>query len=120
MLKKSASFVLASLNGSTLSRSVSESGTLDGSFRSPRPITRANGRTKCGTYLLASSLAAALSAEWRVLARRGRAGEKSGLFEHSTGAFLLSVTGKACRTPKLFALAVVHRSSFDRLRLIPV
>ena len=28
------------------------------------------------------SLAAALPAEWRVLARRGWAGEKSGLFEH--------------------------------------
>ena len=38
--------------------------------------------TKCGTYLLASSLAAALPAERRVLARRGWAGEMSGLFEH--------------------------------------
>ena len=38
--------------------------------------------TKCGMYLLASSLAAALPAERRVLARRGWAGEKSGLFEH--------------------------------------
>ena len=53
MLKKSASGVLASLRGST--------------FRSVR---------------LTSSLAAALPAERRVLARRGWAGETSGLFEH--------------------------------------
>ena len=53
MLKKSASGVLASFIGST--------------YRSVR---------------LASSLAAALPAERRVLARRGWAGEKSGLFEH--------------------------------------
>ena len=33
-------------------------------------------------YLLAASLAAALPAERRVLARRGWAGEKSGHFEH--------------------------------------
>jgi len=30
-------------------------------------------------------LAAALPAEWRVLARRGWAGENCGLFEHSAG-----------------------------------
>ena len=40
--------------------------------------------TKCGMYLLGPSLAAALPAERRVLARRGLAGEKSGLFEHPT------------------------------------
>ena len=53
MLKKSASVALASLRGST--------------YRSVR---------------LASSLAAALPAERRVLARRGWAGENRGLFEH--------------------------------------
>jgi hypothetical protein len=73
MLKKSASFVLASLRGSEL---------LEGIFRSPRSMLRANGHTKCGWYLLASSLAEALPAEWRVLARRGWEGEMSGLFEH--------------------------------------
>ena len=31
--------------------------------------------------------AAALPAERRILARRGRVGEKSGLFEHSVGGF---------------------------------
>mgnify|MGYP001221645659 CR=1 FL=1 len=52
MLKKSASGVLpASLRGSE---------ALEGIFRSPRSILRANGHTKCGWYLLASSLAAAL------------------------------------------------------------
>jgi hypothetical protein len=51
MLKKPASGVLASLRGSE---------SLEGIFRSPRSILRANGHTKCGWYLLASSLAAAL------------------------------------------------------------
>ena len=51
MLKKSASVVLASLRGSE---------ALEGIFRSPRSILWANGYTKCGRYLLASSLAAAL------------------------------------------------------------
>ena len=56
-----------------------------GLFRSPRLITRANGPHEvCGTYLLASSLAAALPGASRVLARHGWAGEKSGLFEHPT------------------------------------
>jgi hypothetical protein len=44
MLKKSASFVLASLRDSEL---------LEGIFRSPRSMLRANGHTKCGWYLLA-------------------------------------------------------------------
>jgi hypothetical protein len=38
--------------------------------------------TKCGWYLLASSLAAALLGRGRVSARQGREGETSGLFEH--------------------------------------
>ena len=67
MLKKSANSVLASLRGSTLSRCTSQAGALEGFFRSPRPSIRANGHTKCGTYILASSLAAALL---------------NGLFEH--------------------------------------
>ena len=58
MLKKSASCVLASLRGST--RVARKSEALEGLFRSPRSIARANGPTKCGPYLLASSLAAAL------------------------------------------------------------
>jgi hypothetical protein len=47
----SVSFVLALLRGSE---------ALEGIFRSPRSILRANGHTQCGWYLLASSLAAAL------------------------------------------------------------
>ncbi len=66
MLKKSASGVLASLRGSEV---------LEGIFRSPRPILLANGHTKCGWYLLASSLAAALM---------------DSLFEHSAGDPALS------------------------------
>jgi hypothetical protein len=65
MLKKSASGVLASLRGSEV---------LEGIFRSPRSILRANGHTKCGWYLLASSLAAALL---------------DGLFEHPARAWVL-------------------------------
>jgi hypothetical protein len=73
MLKKSASIVLASFRGSEV---------LEDMFRSPRSISRANGHTKCGWYLLASSLAAALPGTRRVSARQGWAGEKSGHFEH--------------------------------------
>ena len=51
MLKKSASGVLASFR---------DSEALEGIFRSPRSILWANGYTKCGRYLLATSLAAAL------------------------------------------------------------
>jgi hypothetical protein len=60
MLKKPASGVLASLRGSTRVEDSRRSETLEGLFRSPRSIARANAHTKCGTYLLASSLAAAL------------------------------------------------------------
>ncbi|TKB94884.1 MAG: hypothetical protein E8D41_02925 [Nitrospira sp.] len=58
--QKSASGVLASLRGSTLRSTPRIFGTLKGLFRSPRSIGRANGHTKCGWYLFASSLAAAL------------------------------------------------------------
>jgi hypothetical protein len=51
MLKKTASGVLTSRRGSEV---------LEDIFRSPRSILRANGHTKCGWYLLASPLAAAL------------------------------------------------------------
>jgi hypothetical protein len=57
MLKKSASGVLATLRGSTLRGTPR---TLKGLIRSLRFIARANGYTKCGLYLLTSSLAAAL------------------------------------------------------------
>ncbi len=51
MLKKPVSFVLVALRDSKV---------LEGIFRSPRPMLRANGYTKCGWYLLPSSLTAAL------------------------------------------------------------
>jgi hypothetical protein len=59
MLKKSTSGVLASLRGSTLRGTSRIFEILNGLIRSPRLIARANGYTKCGPYLLASSLAAA-------------------------------------------------------------
>jgi hypothetical protein len=66
MLKKPASGVLASLRGSEAP---------EGIFRLPRSIPRANGHTKCGWYLLTSSLAAALM---------------DSLFEHPAGDPVLS------------------------------
>ena len=59
MLKKSASIVLASLRGSTL-KSVSEVGSTGGAYPFAKTHSRATAHTKCGMYLLASSLAAAL------------------------------------------------------------
>src|SRR5215510_792820 len=58
MLKTPASFVLTSLRGSTLKRTFRRSGTLAGLIRSPRSLLGVNGHTECGSYLLASSLAA--------------------------------------------------------------
>ena len=49
------------------------------------PLHGRTAHTKCGWYLLGSSLAAALPAERRVLARRGWAGEKSEFFEPLAG-----------------------------------
>jgi len=43
-----------------LNESFRRPGALEGLFRSPRSIVKANGPTKCGPYLLASLLAAAL------------------------------------------------------------
>jgi hypothetical protein len=63
--------VLASLSGSTLKSTPRTLGTLKGFFRSPRSIGGANGSTKCGPYILAASLAAALL---------------NGLFEHPARA----------------------------------
>src|SRR5580765_101426 len=101
MLKKSASFVLASLRGSTLKRMFRSSETLAGPIRSPRSILVVNGNTKCGTYLLASSLAAALLGRRRVSARQGWAGETSGIFEHPA-ALLTSVP--AGRIPTVYGI----------------
>jgi hypothetical protein len=60
----------------------SEGGSTGGVF----PFAKIHGMGKrpheVRRYLLRSSLAAALPAEWRVLACRGWAGEKDGLFEH--------------------------------------
>jgi hypothetical protein len=83
MLKKSASGVLTSLRGSIVKETFRRSETLVGLFRSPRFILRANGHTKCGSYLLASSLAAALL---------------DSLFEHPRGILPWSQT---CRPVKV-------------------
>jgi hypothetical protein len=106
MLKKSASGVLASLRGSTLKRTFQMSETLAGLIRSPRSIRGVNGHTKCGLYLLASSLAAALLGIRRVSARRGWAGEKGGLFEHPE---VIEVFAPA----ELFHQWFMHKPSFS-------
>ena len=90
MLKQPASFVLASLRGSTLT--FSEVGNTRGAF--PFARTHCEGErphAMCGTYLLISSLAAALLGTKRVSAREGWAGEKSCLFEHPAGNDLLGM-----------------------------
>jgi len=69
MLKKSLSSVLASLRGSTYGLG-------------KRLFRQAMGGVGKNSLRFASSLAAALPAERRVSARRGWAGEISGLFEH--------------------------------------
>ena len=61
------------------------------------PYLGANGPTKCGTYLLASSLAAALPAERRVLARRGWAGENRSLFEHPAWLYPIPLEKEASK-----------------------
>jgi hypothetical protein len=72
MLKKSASFALASSRGSIVKETFRRSETLVRLFRSPRFILRANGYTKCGSSLLASPLVAA---------------SLNGLFEHPVKVF---------------------------------
>ena len=72
-----------------MTRAFRISESLEGLFRLPRPITRAIGPTKCGMYLLASLLAAALL---------------DGYFEHPAGTFLCrpawfsSPTSRGCKT----------------------
>src|SRR6476660_9220533 len=108
MLKKSASIVLASLRGSTLS--FSDVGNTREAF--PFAKTCCKGErphTKCGTYLLASSLAAALPAEQRVLARRDWAGEMSGLFEHPVWHPIVIVIAIVLKSE-----TSVHLESFQR------
>jgi hypothetical protein len=58
---------------------------LEGFFRLQDLLHGRTAHTKCGWYLLGSSLAAALPAERRVLARLGWAGEKSEIFEPLAG-----------------------------------
>jgi len=83
MLKKSASFVLASRRGSTLRKEFLEGRKHRMGFSVRQdPLKGRTAHTKCGLYLLASSLAAALLGARRVLARRGLVGEKGSLFEH--------------------------------------
>jgi hypothetical protein len=91
MLKKSASGVLASLRDSTLKRTFRKSETLAGLIRSPRSIRGVNGHTKCGLYLLASSLAAALL---------------DGHFEHPENFQASATKGK-------FQRCFVYQSSFS-------
>jgi hypothetical protein len=91
MLKKYASGVLASLRGSTLRGTPRIFEILKGLFRSPRPFARVNGYTKCGPYLLASSLAAPFL---------------DGLFEHPE-------TVETSVPYGIFIRSFVHKPSFS-------
>src|SRR5437868_2108673 len=81
LLKKSACFVLASLRGSTRRELLGGRKHWRDLSVHQDPFKGRTAHTKCGTYLLASSLAAALPGTRRVSARQGWAGEKAGLFE---------------------------------------
>ena len=74
--------------------------TLEGLFRSPRFIARANGYTKCGPYLLASSLVAALL---------------SGLFEHPVDDS--DVTQSLCQRSSLASFEKFFVIAFKIIRL---
>ena len=78
MLKKSASFVLASLRGSTYrGEPLGYRNHWRGFSVRQDPFKGRTAHTKCGTYLLASSLAAALL---------------NGLFEHPAKVFFCCAT----------------------------
>jgi len=83
MLKKSRqrrSRIVQTLN---IEGDFSDIGRTGGGFSVHQdPLQGRTVHTKCGLYLLGPSLAAALPAERRVLARRGWVGEMSELFEH--------------------------------------
>jgi len=83
MLKKSVSFVLAAFRGSTYrTEPLGCRNYWRGFSVRQDSFDGRTAHTKCGTYFLASSVAAALRGTRRVSARQGRAGETSGLFEH--------------------------------------
>jgi hypothetical protein len=80
MLKKSASFVLASFRPSTYrSEPLGYRNHWRGFSVRQDPLQGRTAHTKCGLYLLGPSLAAALLGARRVAARKGWVGEKSGL-----------------------------------------
>jgi len=81
MLEKSASVVLGSSKSSTGTRPPHHSAARTDVVLLIRRTVRSRG------YASGFDLPAALPAERRVLARRGWAGEKSGLFEHPAETF---------------------------------
>jgi hypothetical protein len=100
MLKKSASGVLASLRGSThRTEPLGCRNYWRGFSVRQDSFDGRTAHTKCGTYLLASSLAAALGGTKRVSARWGGRGKKSGLFEHPEA--LLTST-PLCKIPTVY------------------
>ena len=64
---------------------------LEGIFVRQESFIGLTAHTKCGLYLLASLLAAALLGTSRVLARQGWAGDKAGLFKHPEDFFIGTV-----------------------------
>ena len=95
--------VFASLRGST--RVVRKSEALEGLFRSPRSMTKANGPTKCGPYLLASSPLRSLRPCTRngaflgsksVLAGSGREGERAAEVGRVRRQACLSILRQLC------------------------
>ena len=102
--------VLASLRGSTLGRAGLKIGVAEVFYPFAKAHCKGERPTpKCGMYLLGPSLAAALPAERRVLARRGWAGENRGLFEHPGGCVLLVC--HPCGLPKFSPAKIVYSLS---------
>jgi len=106
MLKKSASFVLASFRPSTYWKDSWRSEWLKEFLRSPRFILGANGPHEVRYVPPRAFTRCGLAWAGRVSARRGWAGEKSGLFEHPAGVFSCCATRTDHRNssvPKYFS-----------------
>ena len=106
MLEKSARGVLASLRGSTYRvEPLGYRNHWRGFSVRQDSFKGRTAHTKCGLYLLASSLAAALPAERRVSARWGWAGETSAFLNILRGILLSSHTckqSKCCHVEIIF------------------
>ena len=109
MLKQPASFVLDSLKSSPGTRPPHHSAARTNLVLLIRRTVRPRG------YASGFNSSAALSAEWRVSARRGWAGENRGLFEHPAEVF--SPCSRRTVHQSVTMTKLFSRNLSDRLRL---